>query len=43
VFKVEFHELNGLGLINSAGDYNPKAPAAGNKWDYLVLKTTFSF
>jgi hypothetical protein len=43
LFKVEFHEINGLGIVNSAGDYNTNAPAAGPKWDYLVLKTTFSF
>ena len=43
VFKVEFHELNGLGLVNSSGDNNPNAPTAGNRWNYLVLKTTFSF
>lgn len=43
LLKVEFHEFNGLGLVNTAGDYNPNAPTAGNRWDYLVLKTTFSF
>jgi hypothetical protein len=43
LFKVEFHAINGLGMVNSAGDFNPNAPAAGSRWEYLVLKTTFSF
>lgn len=41
--KVEFHEMNGLGLVDSAGDLNPNAPTAGQHWNYLVFKTTLSF
>jgi hypothetical protein len=43
IFKVEFHQMDGLGLVDSAGDFNPNAPTAGIHWNYLVLKTTFSF
>lgn len=43
VIKAEYHVINGLGLVNSAGDLNANAPTAGNSWNYLVLKSTFSF
>jgi hypothetical protein len=43
LFKVEFHEMNGLALVNQAGDFNPNAPQAGNRWEYLVFRSTISF
>lgn len=43
LFKVEFHEMHGLALVNQAGDLNPNAPQAGNHWDYLVFRSTISF
>lgn len=43
VFKVEFHELNGLALLENAGDLNPNASYANRKWNYLSVKTTLSF
>ena len=43
LIKVEVHSLDGLALVNQAGDYNPNAPTAGTKWTYLVFKTSLSF
>ncbi len=43
VLKVEFHRIDGLALLTSAGDYNPNALTRGRMWNYLTFKSTFSF
>jgi predicted porin len=41
LIKVEGHALDGLGRLNLAGDTNLGATDA--RWNYFVVKTTFSF
>ena len=41
LIKVEAHALDGLGKLNVAGDRN--RGATDPKWNYFVVKTTFSF
>ena len=39
--KIEGHVLDGLGKLNIAGDRN--FGATDPRWNYFVVKTTFSF
>jgi hypothetical protein len=42
IVKGELHRFDGRSFINGAGDDN-RANGTAAKWNYLVIKTTFSF